>query len=53
MDKLRKMLPFLGVNICAFYILPFRIVYTGSAIFVLNSGDMFCYFIDLWNKKIV
>lgn len=35
MDKLRKMLPFLGVNICAFYILPFRIVYTGSAIFIL------------------
>ena len=35
MDKLRKMLPFLGVNICAFYILPFRIVHTGSAIFIL------------------
>ena len=35
MDKLRKMLPFLGVNIFAFYILPFLNSYTNGIILLL------------------
>lgn len=35
MDKLRKMLPFLGVNVFAFYILPFLNSYTNGIILLL------------------
>lgn len=35
MDKLRKMLPFLGVNVFAFYILPFLNMHTNGVILLL------------------
>lgn len=45
MKNIKKMMPYLLVNIMVFYLLPFLIQDTGSAMFVLLIGIPICCFI--------
>lgn len=50
MEKLKKMLPYLAVIVLTFYILPFLIEDTGSALFILlEVFPLICFIVSLIN----